>query len=191
MNNRRARCGIALIEMLVALAISATLLTAVAVATDAAFTAYRINQEHASTLQRARLALHRMLGEIRATDAHAPLNLTSAFAAGQTVTDSGIRMIDTAGAEVTYRHDPATHRLYADIAGGSHVLLEGVERFEIKLEPMRSPRSIKTGGGWDLLRRATVLITVGAGADTVRSSETTGSQTLTLSAAVVPRKNAW
>jgi hypothetical protein len=59
------------------------------------------------------------------------------------------------------------------------------------MEPMRSATSIKTGGGYDLLKRATVNITVRTTEENSLASETTGTQTLTLSASVMPRRNVW
>jgi hypothetical protein len=71
------------------------------------------------------------------------------------------------------------------------VLAYGVEDFNVRMEPMRSATSIKTGGGYDLLKRATVNITVRTMDTNTQASETTGTQTLTLSASVMPRRNVW
>ena len=68
---RRRRSGLGLVELLVCLVITAGLLTAVAVAFNAAFIAYQVNQERQSVTQQARLALNRMLGTIRVTQQRA------------------------------------------------------------------------------------------------------------------------
>jgi prepilin-type N-terminal cleavage/methylation domain-containing protein len=69
----RAPRGFSLIELIVALAISALLLTASLVALDASFRAYRRTTEQASTHTVSRLAMHRMLALIRTSHAVGPL----------------------------------------------------------------------------------------------------------------------
>lgn len=191
--DRRFRTGVGLAELLIALAISASLLTAVAVALDGSFKSYRINQEQSALTQRARLACHRILTMVRKCDAHAPAttSLLDNFAAGQLVTDSGISMIDEDGNTVTYRHDADNNRLIMRSGGVDRVLANGVTAFTCTLEPMRSPTSVRTGGGFDLLYRATILLTVRTTATTNDTSETTGNQTVTVSSSVVPRRNVW
>ena len=62
---RRARRGFSLVEMLIALAITAALLTSTFVALDVSFRAYQKTTEVASTHIIARLMMHRMLTLIR------------------------------------------------------------------------------------------------------------------------------
>lgn len=62
---RRLRRAFSLVEMLVALAITAALLTAVMVALHASFVAYQRTTEVASTHTISRLVMHRMLTLIR------------------------------------------------------------------------------------------------------------------------------
>ena len=64
-SRRTLRRGFNLVELLVALSISATLLTATMVALDASFKAYQMTTEVASTHTIARLTMHRMLALIR------------------------------------------------------------------------------------------------------------------------------
>lgn len=59
------RRGFSLLELLVALAVSAMLLTAALVALDASFRAYRRTTEEASTHTISRLAMHRLLALVR------------------------------------------------------------------------------------------------------------------------------
>ena len=61
----RSRRGFNLVELLIALSISAALLTATMVALDASFMAYQSTTEVASTHTVGRLAMHRMLSLIR------------------------------------------------------------------------------------------------------------------------------
>lgn len=62
---RAARRAFSFVEMLIALSISAMLLTATLVALDASFKAYQRTTEEAATHTIARLSLHRMLTLIR------------------------------------------------------------------------------------------------------------------------------
>lgn len=190
---RHHRAGIGLVEVLIALAIAATLLAATTVAIDASFKAYHVNQEQATLMQRARLAMHRMLTQIRVCAEHGPHDgsLTDDFAAGRVVSDGGIEMFDASDVLYTFWRDADTHRLIVDVDGESHVLLEGVDDFQVKLEPMRSSTSIKTGGAYDLLKRATLVLTIRTNDATSADGETTGLQTVTLSSSVMPRRNLW
>ena len=192
-NSRPARRGVGLVELLVALAISATLLTATAAAINASFTAYQVNQEQANLMQQGRVAMHRILTGIRTSKEHAPENPADAanFSAGVTVTGTALAMFDNNDAEIIYRHDAANQQIIAEIDGTARVLARGVTAFTIKMEPMRSADSFKYGTGHDLLKRATVLISLRTNAATSQGSETTGDQTITLSASAVPRRNAW
>ena len=62
---RTARWGFNLVEMLIALVITAALLTATMVALDASFMAYQATTEEASTHTISRLIMNRMLTLIR------------------------------------------------------------------------------------------------------------------------------
>jgi hypothetical protein len=199
--HRRAptrRRGVGLAEMLIALSISAALLTATAVAVDSAFKAYKVNQEQSDLTQRARLSIHRMTSLIRQTEVHAPYTpaLATQFSTGKTVSDTGVNMYDLQGNQVTFRYDSANKRVLAVVTppsstAKSYPLCEGVESFSVKLEPMRSSKSIRSGGGWDLLRRVTILLTVKTNNSTALKGEGVGHQTVTISASVMPRRNNW
>jgi len=67
------RRGFNLVEMLVAMAISAALLAAVAVALDASFRAYQATTELASTHTISRLTMDRMMAMIRSGEDFAPM----------------------------------------------------------------------------------------------------------------------
>jgi hypothetical protein len=172
-----------MIELLISLAIVASLLTATAVAVNAAFQAHEINQRQATLLSKARVALAFMTSQIRTTKLHAPDQSTqrAAFATGLTIKDAGLVMYDADDNLLRFYHDTVNKKLMVNTSSGTHTMAVGVEAFSVTLEPMRSVNSIKTGGGWDLLKRATIQITV----------RTDGDETLTLSASVMPRRNAW
>lgn len=189
---RPGRRGVGMVELLIALSISASLLTATAVAVNAAFRAYQVNQEQAVLLSKARVSLAFITTSVRGTKLHAPdtTALRAQFALGQTVTDTGLVMYDQAGGLLRFYYDAAGKRLLVTSPAGTFPLARGVESFAVTLEPMRSASSVRTGGGWDLLKRATVTMTVRTAA-AAGPGESTGKQTLTLSGAVMPRRNAW
>jgi prepilin-type N-terminal cleavage/methylation domain-containing protein len=191
-NPRRPRRGLGLVELMISMSIVASLLTATAAAVNAAFRAYEVNQEQAALLSKARVALAFISTSIRGTQLHAPdtAALRTQFAGGQTVTDTGLDMYDDADNLVRIYYDTINKKLMVTNPRGTFTMARGVEAFNLTLEPMRSATSIKTGGSWDLLKRATITITVRTATST-GPGESTGQQTLTLSGSVMPRKNAW
>ena len=189
---RRRRRGLGLAEMLVAGAVVAALLAAVATAADAGFRTYAANQVRADTTQRARITMDRLLAVIRTTEDHAPATpgVRPDFTSGLVVTDSGIVMLDNAGQAIGWRFDAGAGQLVYDAPGGTpHVMLRGVRDFRVTLEPMRSYQSLRAGGSYDRLRRATVLLTVGLDAAEVGNVARAAGETITLSASVAPRRN--
>src|SRR5688500_3102200 len=162
-SRRRVRAALGLVELMVALAITAALLTATAVALDASIQAYQINIQQAAVLQAERSAMARIVSTIRRAKLHAPEDstLSGQFAGGATVSGSGIAMFDAGGLQTTFKLDPATKTLNMITPSGTHPLLRGVETFQVTMEPMRSNKSVRTGGSWDLMKRATVVMTVG------------------------------
>ncbi|HEV8605963.1 MAG TPA: prepilin-type N-terminal cleavage/methylation domain-containing protein [Tepidisphaeraceae bacterium] len=187
------RRGVGLVELLLALAISALLLTATAVAVDASFKAYSNNQEESSLLQQGRMALNRMVTSIRTSDSHAPTDtkLLSDFKNGLKTTGSAIAMFQEDGTNIIYRLDAPKQRLIAEVNGKPYILARGVQAFQVTMEPMRSEDALRTGSSYDLLRRANILITIRTTDQTAQPSETTGKHPVTLSVSVSPRRNSW
>ena len=181
-----------LVELMIAVSITAALLTATAVAVNAAFRAYEGNEEQAILLSKARMSLAIITTNIRGTELHAPDTLAqrTQFAAGQTITDTGLQMFDKNDQLVRFWYDAPNKRLQVTDVVGTHTLARGVESFSITMEPMRSANSIRTGGSWDLLKRATITLAVKT-ATSAAPGESTGKQVMTLSGSVMPRKNAW
>ncbi len=128
---RTTRRGFNLIEMLIALAITATLLSAVMVALHASFMAYQSTTELASTHTIARLVMHRMLALIRTGQEFGPFpnNPQDSIVVSNEIeflTPAGnlvvIEWIETANAT-----HPQPNALYAVINGGTpQLMLEGV-----------------------------------------------------------------
>jgi prepilin-type N-terminal cleavage/methylation domain-containing protein len=195
------RRGVGLVELLVALAISATLLTAVAAAVDASFKAYSVNQSNAQLMQRARLAMNRITSSIRATSDHLPDDddAQDDFESGLITQASSIRMLldDTNG--VIYRQAgnqlqmiPFTIAGNVLTEGTAHVLVDGVGAgdFQITFEPQKSIQASKVGGVYDQLRRASIVLTVRTSANNSTVGEEQ-NQSVTLSGSIMPRKNIW
>jgi prepilin-type N-terminal cleavage/methylation domain-containing protein len=126
---RAGRRGFNLVEMLIALAISAALLAATFVALDASYKAYQATTEQASTHTISRLALHRMLTLIRSGTEFGPVPVNPK----DTLVESDFiqfRMPDTGDVmtiEWFESRDGIANALWIDVDGGSYVLLEGVE----------------------------------------------------------------
>lgn len=191
---RHRRAGLSLVEVVIGLAICAVLLTATAVATNAAFDAYQMNQEQASLEHRARLAMHSMLAIIRDGSDHIPYTpaRVTDFQGGLNVTDTGIDLETSDGKSMVYHYDATNKLLLVDVQGQpTRTVLNGVEQFQVKLEPMRSAINTKAGLSYDLLKRATLLVTIRSTAATSPGIESIGKQVVTISSAVAPRRNAW
>ena len=69
MNATRTNSGFTIIEMLVAVAILALLLTSVAIAFHGSLLSYSENEKIAETMQVARVVLNRLVSEVRTADA--------------------------------------------------------------------------------------------------------------------------
>lgn len=203
--SRQRRRGVGLVELLVALAISSALLTAVAVATDAAFKAYAINQTQAQLMQRARLAMNRMTTYIRATTQHLPDDddAQDEFESGLITEASAIRLMTDSSHGVIFRQSGTELQMVPFTLSGN-VLTEGTARtllqgvgtgdFMIAFEPQRSAQAIKLNGlaaACDQLKRASIVLTVRAGGSSSVTGEETANQNVTLSTSIMPRKNIW
>jgi hypothetical protein len=189
-----ARRGATIVELLISLAIAAALLTATAYAMHASMQSFQVNQEQSTLTQRARIGMQRVLSGIRAGEGHLPYSAgaRTQFRNGLAVVDdTGIVMRTADGADVTYRYDAPAKRVLVDVGGRTLVLLEGVDQFVVRLEPMKSTAHVKAGLEYDLLRRATILLTVRATAQTNLTGEAGGDLTVTMSSSAMPRRNAW
>lgn len=197
------RRGIGLVELLVAMAISAALLTSVAMAVNASFKAYAVNQSQGQLMQRARMALNRMVTYVRATNEHRPDDDTAldSFESGLVTTASSIRMmLDSSNGMIFRQSGNELQMIPFTVAGNTlsegtpRTLLHGVgtNDFRITFEPQRSAVSVKTGSpAYDQLKRASIVLTVRPTSDTSVKGEEQQGQTVTLSASIMPRKNIW
>jgi len=119
MKNSKYKTGFTIAELLIALAISAMLLVAVAVAFNASAVNYQENEDIFRTINNARQALFRMTSQLRTSSAvnpNAPSNECS--------------MITAAGEDITYRYNNVDNKLYLvtnyDLSDSDYVLCDNV-----------------------------------------------------------------
>ncbi|MEL7087181.1 MAG: prepilin-type N-terminal cleavage/methylation domain-containing protein [Planctomycetota bacterium] len=108
------RRGLSLIEMIVALAISAMLLTATAVAIDTSFTAYAIAAESASTQTSTRMVVNRLLTMVRTSTAHGPIDADSSQGITENndvITSPELTLVNPDGEMITILWDSDTQEL--------------------------------------------------------------------------------
>lgn len=120
----RRRRGFNLVELLIALSITAMLLTATMVALDASFMAYQTTTEQASTQTIGRMVMHRMLTMIRSGEEFGPFPASPL----DRVVESDfieIRLVE-GGDVVTLEWREDDEALYYIIGAEEHLLLEGV-----------------------------------------------------------------
>jgi len=113
----RHRHGLTFVELLIALTITALLLTAVAVAFNSSVINYRENKDMFTTINNARQALHRITTQLRtaqAVDPNAPENECAMTTADY--------------ADITYQYNATDQKLYLiDTSSGSpYVLCDNV-----------------------------------------------------------------
>jgi prepilin-type N-terminal cleavage/methylation domain-containing protein len=201
-NFHSRRRGFTLTELLVATAISAMLLTATGVALDASFKCYRANEESADLNQRARLAMHRMVQEVRSAQNHAPAAADLvAYQSGAVVTSGAIRIYYNSAAGVQYQQSGTQVLRYplslsngVWATGTPSVFLDGVlaASFSVTMEPQRSPDAARAGLPFDQLRRATITFTIStAKGRTASATEMPGTTSMRLISSAVPRRNTW
>lgn len=126
---RTARRGFNLVEMLIALVITATLLTATMVALDASFMAYQATTEEASTHTISRLIMNRMLTLIRTGREFGPFPVNPQ---DSLVQDDFIQFLTPNGEVLELRWVEVEEALYVIRDPGGldewNLLLEGVIR---------------------------------------------------------------
>lgn len=193
----RSRRGFNLVEMLLALAISAALLTATMVALRASFNAYQRTTEMASTHTISRLAMHRMLTLIRTGQEFGPFPLDPL----ETVVESDeIQFMTGSGAVMRLvwngpgpLGDAALedNSLYVDFDGQMHLLLGGVIA---QYDPVGSideadripPFTLEYESG-RLLYRATINLMIEPDDNLSTDIDQSGMQQIHLVASAMPR----
>ena len=127
MKSKRQHAGLTVVELLLALVIMATLMTAVAVAFDASVKNYNANKAIYKALNTARAALLRITNDVRTAQA-------VAVDEGGADPDTQCSLNTSGGADYTYRLDAGTHTLYLDdnTAGQSYALCKNVTALTFK-----------------------------------------------------------
>ncbi len=118
-NKADNRSALTIAEMLIALAITAILLAAVAVAFNASVISYRVNEDTFKAINSARQALSRITTQLRtatAVDPNDPNNECS--------------MITAKGDDITYQYNSTDNKLYLitndDLTDSDYVLCDNV-----------------------------------------------------------------
>jgi prepilin-type N-terminal cleavage/methylation domain-containing protein len=119
MKNTKYKAGFTIAELLIALAISAMLLVAIAVAFNASAVNYQQNEDIFKVVNSARQALFRMTSQLRTASAvahDAPINECTLLTAG--------------GENITYRYNSGDNKLYLitndDLSDSDYVLCDNV-----------------------------------------------------------------
>ena len=135
MRDRKYKTGFTIVEMLIALAITAMLLAAVAVAFNASVINYRENEDSFKAINIARQALSRMVSQIRTGhwgDPNAPNNECSFFTAD--------------GSDITYEYRDVDNKLYliTNINGQEYVLCDNVTSMSFIKTPTADGLDVKS-----------------------------------------------
>ena len=143
MRYKRGTTGFTVVELLIGLAITAILLTAVAVAFNASVINYRENEKIFQSINNARQALFRMTTQLRtgdSVDPNAPSNQCSFFTAD--------------GQDITYEFRSAENKLYLVTNSNEYVLCDNVTSMTFV--------GALTDDGWDC-KSVQISMTVQAG----------------------------
>ena len=192
---RRGRRGFNLVEMLIALAITAALMASVMVALDASFMAYQSTTEVASTHTIGRLVLYRMLTLIRTGQDFGPnpINPQDSIVVSTEIeflTPNGqyVRLEWFETADATH---PQANALYAVINNGApQLMMEGVipqyDSFGVQIMPFTLEYELGRR-----LHRATIDITVVPDDNMSVTIDGDSQQQLRLVASAMPRITAY
>ncbi len=202
---RRSSAGLSIVELLLALAISALLLTAITAALNASFHAYATAAESASTQSASRLVMQRLLAMIRGGtlhDAYDPDNagVTLGWPTDPPVQSVGVQLYDLDGQLIRVWWRVNTAYGDADL-GDLHYSLNGsapqplLERVRVQRTSSSQPYiftlASRSSDDGLLLKRATVDITVEPGADATLALESVRgtADEVRLVGSTMPRRN--
>ncbi|MCC7191499.1 MAG: prepilin-type N-terminal cleavage/methylation domain-containing protein [Phycisphaeraceae bacterium] len=188
-----SRRGLSLVETLIALAITAMLLTATMVATDASFRAYADSCEQASAQAGTRMITNRLLMLVRTSTAHGPLLPDGAHSPpvtlnGNTITSNYLELIDPSGNEITIEYRSASSELWLiTIPAGSTTAQEQPLIGGVTACTFYALRK-EDNDGLLVLDRATMDLTVRPGADATLPLENGNVSDIRIIASTKPRK---
>jgi len=162
----RYETGFTVAELLLALAITAALLAAVAVAFNASLINYRENEDVFKTINGARQALFRITSQLRTANAVDPNS-----------PDNECTLITAASEDITYRYNNADNKLYLitndNLSDDDYVLCDNVTDITFA-----KATDVDPFNGLKYVKSVQISITVQS-----------GNVQQTLSAAAVMRKN--
>ena len=137
--------GFSMVELLIALSITAILMVATVVAFDAALYNYRANQDIASVSITSRNALYQMVRTIRLADNNPSTDTIDISGDG-----AQCDLVDSAGRNVVYNYDSGSKQLQVRIDGSDwYTLVENVYPVSAG-EPIFSPSAPPPSGGFDV-----------------------------------------
>lgn len=192
-NRRRARAaGLSLVELLLALAISAMLLTATMVALDASFKAYADAAEQASSQAATRMVTARLITLIRTSTAHGPLE-PDALASppvtldADTITTHYLELLDAQGQLMRIEYRSATQELWLINTPPSGIAVEQPVLGGVTACTFQCLRRLNDEGIL-VLHRATMDMTVQPGEDATLSLENGKAAPIRVIASTIPRR---
>ncbi len=198
--DRRCFRGFSLVELIIALTITAMLLTATMVAIDASFQAYAAAAESASTQTTTRLVTHRLLSLVRTSTAHGPLLPEAEYTdgegvtwpevtlSGDTISSYYLELIDSKGDLIRIEHRAASEELWVTrtpfngTAEPAQPLMGGV-----KSATFFAKRRYDADGIL-VLERASIDLTVEADDDNSLELETASNSEIRVVASTMPRR---
>ena len=185
---RGVRRAFNLVELLIALAITAALLGAVMVALDACFTAYQTTTEVASTHTISRLAMNRMLTLIRTGSEFGPFPLDPL----DTVVESNeIDFLTPDGDVMTLEWDEDEEALFIVLGPDRFLLLEGViAQFDETSGDQIMPFTLEFERG-RILHRATIDLSVVPDDNMDVTMDGVNTEVIRLVASAMPRSTAY
>ena len=134
MRNTRYNSGFTIVEMLIALAITAILLTAIAVAFNASIINYTENQNIFKAINQARQALSRITTQVR-TGMVDPNNISD---------QTRCKVLCADGSTVTYRYESGVQKLYLNTSGTDHLLCDNVAAMTFKKDNSTPTGDVKS-----------------------------------------------
>jgi prepilin-type N-terminal cleavage/methylation domain-containing protein len=174
MKTARIKNGFTVVELLLSLTLLAILMTAMAVALDAAVSSFQVNQDISKTTNAARAALLRMTTELRTASSVATLGVGTGLDP-MDLSQCSLTAVDPDGStrNIAYRFSAADHILYLDSGGNSYVLCRNVSAATFN----RATTSIN---GADAVRNVRIVMTL---------TDDKGANPRTFAAAAVVRRN--
>ena len=188
---RRRAVGLSLVELLIAMAISAMLLTATMVAIDASFYAYAVASEESATQASTRMFTNRLLALIRTSTAHGPLLPSTdgtwpVTISGDRLTSQFIELVDPEGNVIRIEYRDDVDELWyvedPDGAANAEPIMGGVTAATFFSDRREDDDGIL------VLERATIDITVQPGGDSTLALENNVASPIRVIGSTMPRK---